>query len=103
VLAHAYLSVPAPTTYIVQIVIEPIHGGIYGYRTKATIPKIADGYGVPISGQIKIGKKWTYKGEPHSYTAARCETGKPQAKGKFTFDDAAKLDGTFLKPCTVRP
>jgi hypothetical protein len=56
VLAHAYLSVPAPTTYIVPIVIEPIHQGIYGYRTKATIPKIAGGAGIPISGHFRIGK-----------------------------------------------
>ncbi len=82
VLAHAYLSVPAPTTYIVPIVIEPIHDGIYGYRTKATIPPIAGGYGVPISGHLKIGKKWTYKGKRYSYVNARCETGKLEAKGE---------------------
>jgi hypothetical protein len=102
VLAHAYLSVPAPTTYIVPIVIEPISDGIYGYRTKATIPPIAGGAGVPISGSIKIGKQWTYKGSRHSYIAARCENGKLQAKGEFTFTDGTKLEGTFLKPCTVR-
>jgi hypothetical protein len=102
VLAHAYLSVPAPTTYIVPIVIEPIHDGTYGYRTKATIPKIAGGFGVPISGSIKIGKQWTYKGRPHSYVAARCENGKLQAKGQFTFTDGTRLEGTFLKRCTVR-
>jgi hypothetical protein len=102
VLAHAYLSVPAPTTYIVPIVIETIHDGIYGYRTRATIPPIAGGAGVPISGHIKIGKKWTYKGRPHSYISARCEDGKLQAKGEFTFTDGTKLEGTFIKPCTVR-
>jgi hypothetical protein len=102
VLAHAYLSVPAPTTYIVPIVIETIHDGVYGYRTKATLPPIAGGAGVPISGHIKIGKKWTYKGKPHSYIAARCENGKLQAKGEFTFTDGTRLEGTFFKPCTVR-
>ncbi len=66
------------------IVIEPIHDGIYGYRTKATIPPIAGGYGVPISGIVRIGKKWTYKGRHYSYVNARCETGKLQAKGEFT-------------------
>jgi hypothetical protein len=102
VLAHAYLSVPSPTTFVIPIVIEPIHDGIYGYRTKATIPKIAGGYGVPISGRIEISKKWTYKGAPHSYISARCENGKLQAKGEFTFTDGTRLEGTFFKPCTVR-
>jgi hypothetical protein len=99
VLAHAYLSVPAPTTYIVPVVIEPIHDGLHGYRTKATIPPIAGGYGVPISGHLRIGKKWTYKGSKYSYVDARCETGKLQAKGEFTFTDGTRLEGTFLKPC----
>jgi hypothetical protein len=102
VLAHAYLSVPAPTAYIVPIVIEPIHKGVYGYRTKATIPKIAGGAGIPISGSLKIGKKWTYKGKKYSYINARCETGRLQAQGEFTFNDGTFLTGTFLKPCTVR-
>jgi hypothetical protein len=102
VLAHAYLSVPAPTTYIVPVVIETIHEGVYGYRTKATIPKIAGGAGVPISGSLKIGRKWTYKGKHYSYVNARCETGHLQAKGEFTFSDGTFLEGTFLKPCSVR-
>jgi hypothetical protein len=102
VLAHAYLSVPAPTTYIVPVVIETIHNGLYGYRTKATIPKIAGGAGVPISGSLRIGKKWTYKGKRLSYINARCETGRLQAKADFTFNDGTFLSGTFLRPCTVR-
>jgi hypothetical protein len=102
VLAHAYLSIPAPTTYIVPIVIETIHKGIYGYRTKATFPKIAGGAGVPISGHLKIGRKWTFKGHRYSYVNARCENGKLQAQGEFTFDDSTKLSGVFLKTCKAK-
>jgi len=105
VLAHAYLSVPAPTTYIVPIVIERIHGGVYGYRTKATIPKIAGGAGgagVPIAGHLRIGRRWIYKGKHYSYVNARCETGHLQAKGEFTFTEGAFLTGSFFRPCTVR-
>jgi hypothetical protein len=102
VLAHAYLSVPAPTTFIVEVVIERIHQGIYGYRTEATIPPIAGGAGVPISGHLKIGRKWTYRGHEYSYVNARCEDGRLQAHGEFRFDDGTLLSGTFLRPCTVR-
>jgi hypothetical protein len=102
VLAHAYLDHPVVTTFIVPVVIEKIHKGTYGYRTQATIPKIAGGAGVPISGELTIGKKWTYKGKMHSYISARCETGRLQARGQFKFKDGTFLAGTFLRPCQVR-
>jgi hypothetical protein len=102
VLAHAYTTIPVPTTFIVPIVIERIHRGIYGYRTKAKIPRIAGGAGVPISGFLKIGRKWTYKGKRHSYLNARCQTGRLQVRGKFAFKNGTVLSGSFLKGCRVR-
>jgi len=102
VLAHAYTTVPVPTTFVVPIVIETIHKGVYGYRTSAVIPRIAGGYGIPISGHLKIGRKWTYRGKHYSYLQARCETGRLQARGEFTFSDGTFLIGTFLRPCKVR-
>ena len=102
VFAHAYTTVPVATTFVVPIVIETIHDGIYGYRTEATIPKIAGGAGVPISGSLKIGRKWSYKGRRYSYVNARCEIGRLQAKGEFTFSDGTFLTGTFFRPCSVR-
>ncbi len=102
VLAHAYTTVPVPTTFVVPIVIERIHKGVYGYRTSARIPKIAGGAGIPVKGFLKIGRKWTYKGKRYSYINARCETGRLQARGKFTFNDGTDLQGSFLKRCQVR-
>jgi hypothetical protein len=103
VLAHAYTTVPVPTTFVVPIEIERIHNGVYGYRTKAEIPKIAGGAGHPISGNLTIVRHWTYKAKRHSYVNARCETGHLQARAGVTFDDGTVLTGTFLKKCTVRP
>jgi hypothetical protein len=101
-LAHAHLTQPVPTTFVVPIVIERIHKGIYGYRTKTTIPRIADGAGIPIAGSLRIGRKWSYRGRRYSYVNARCETGRLQARGEFTFDDGTELSGTFIRPCAVR-
>jgi hypothetical protein len=102
VLAHAYLKYPVVTTFIVPVVIEKINKGVYGYRTEARIPKIAGGAGVPIKGELKVGKQWTYKGERHSYISARCENGRLQARGQAGFKDGTTLSGTFLRPCSVR-
>lgn len=102
VFAHAYITVPAPVTYVVPITIERIHHGVYGYRTIARIPKIAGGAGHGISLRGTVGRKWTFKGHRHSYVNARCETGHLQAKAKVTFDDGTFLLGTFIKACSVR-
>ena len=91
-----------PATFVVPIVIERINKGVYGYRTKTTIPKIADGAGIPVSGSLRIGRRWTHRGVRYSYLNARCETGRLQARGEFGFDDGTLLSGTFLRPCRVR-
>jgi hypothetical protein len=103
IIAHAFTTVPVATTFIVPVVIEKIHHGVYGYRTKARIPKIAGGAGHPISGNLTVDRKWTYKGRKHSFVNARCETGRLQAKVKVSFNDGSTVSGTFLKPCSVRP
>ena len=114
IIAHAHLDYPGPTTFIVPIVIEKIHKGVLGYRVKVKIPKIAGGYGHPISGEAKVGEKWTYKGKKHSYINARCETGHFLVHGEFTFkggpeetaSQAEEKDtvfkANFVLPCKVR-
>ena len=114
IIAHAHLDYPGPTTFIVPIVIEKIHKGVYGYRILVKIPKIAGGYGHPISGSAKVGRKWTFKGSRHSYINARCETGHFQVRGEFSFKEGPEetageaaeagdvLKANFLLPCDVR-
>ena len=99
VLAHAYLSVPAPTTYIVPVEIQKVNAGPYGFRTEAVIPKIAGGYGIPLEGELTIGKKWSFKGQKLSYANASCPSGKLQAKVETGFTDGTKLNGIIFKHC----
>jgi hypothetical protein len=102
VLAHAHLKVPVPTTFIVPIEIQKVHDHRYGFKTVAEIPKIAGGAGTPVYGRLKIGKTWKYKGKTLSYANASCADGHLQAKGQFTFKDGTFLQGTLIRPCTVR-
>jgi hypothetical protein len=101
VLAHAHLTVPGPTTFVVPIEIQKVNDGRYGFKTVAKIPKIAGGYGTPIYGRLKIGREWKYKGKTLSYINASCVGGRLQAKGQFTFKDGTFLQGDLFKPCTV--
>jgi hypothetical protein len=100
VLAHAYLSVPAPTTYIVPVEIQKVHDGRYGFKTVAKIPKIAGGAGVPKYGRLTIGRKWTYKGKKLSYANASCPDGHLQAKVLVHFVNDTSVQGELLKTCT---
>jgi hypothetical protein len=103
IIAHAHLEYPGPATFIVPIVIEKIHKGVYGYRINVKIPKIAGGYGHPISGSAKVGRKWIFKGKEHSFINARCETGHFQVRGEFDFKEVEEiLHASFLLPCQVR-
>lgn len=102
VLAHAHLTVPTPTTFVVPIEIQQVHDGRYGFKTVAEIPKIAGGAGTPVYGRLKIGRTWQYKGKTLSYANAFCADGRLQAKGQFTFKDGTFLQGTLFKPCTVK-
>jgi hypothetical protein len=102
VFAHFYTTVPAPVAFVIPIRIESIRNGRYGYRVNTEIPKIAGGAGIPLSGSIRIGRKWTYKGVKHSYINARCPDGRLQAIGRFGFNDGTILRGSFINPCTAR-
>jgi hypothetical protein len=102
VIGHAYTTVPAPTTFIVPVVIQKIHEGRYGYRTTINIPPIAGGYGIPIAGHVKVDRKWTYKKHRYSFVNASCPDGHLQARGKFDFNDGTVLSGTFTNTCIIR-
>lgn len=99
VLAHAHLTIPAPTTFVVSIEIQRVHDGRYGFKTVAKIPRIAGGYGTPVYGRLTIGREWNYHGERLSYANASCPDGRLQAKGQFRFKDGSFLQGSLFKPC----
>jgi hypothetical protein len=102
ILVHAYLDVGGPSTFVVPVTIKKIHDGRYGFKTEAEIPTIVHGYGTPLSGRLKIGKTWKYKGKALSYANARCADGRLQAKVQVTFKDGTFIQGTVFKPCQVK-
>jgi hypothetical protein len=99
VLAHAHLTVPGPTTFVVPIEIQRVHDGRYGFKTVGKIPKIAGGYGIPLYARLSIGREWKYKGKTHSFANAGCPDGRLQAKGQFKFKDGTFLQGSVFKRC----
>lgn len=102
VILHARTTVSATQTFVLTIPIET-RGGLYRYRATVDVPPIAGGHGSVVHLDVKVGKRYSYRGSERSYAAARCGDGVFRTRGRFTFADGTIIDGSVEKACTVRP
>jgi len=100
VFLHAYVDVPAPTAVVVHATVERIHKGRFGLRLKAHIPVVAGGAGSATAFDLKIGRRYTYKGRQKSFLSASCPTGNWATKGNLEFSDQTRLGFTHVFTCT---
>lgn len=98
-LLHAYVNVPAPTAIVVPATVTRIHKSRFGLQVRAQIPKIAGGSGSTTRFELKIGRKYTYKGREKSLLSAGCPSGSWLTKGNVLFDDGTRAGLTHLFPC----
>jgi hypothetical protein len=100
VLLHAYVNVPAPTAIVTKATVARIHKGPYGLRIQARVPRIAGGSGSVTRFELKVGRRYTYKGRQKSFLEAGCPTGTWRVKGHAEFSDGTALGLTHLFSCT---
>lgn len=101
VIVHAYLTIPAPTTFVIPSPITKT-GGPYRYHVVSNIPPIAGGYGSVTHFDFKVRKSWKVRGKRVSYASARCANGRLQAQGSFSFSDGTVMSGHVFRPCKAR-
>jgi hypothetical protein len=99
VLLHAYVDVPAPTAIVVPATVTRIHRGRFGLHIAAKVPKIAGGAGSPTRFELKIGRRFTYKGRQRSFLTASCPSGHWVTKGHVVFSDGTQTGLTHVFPC----
>jgi hypothetical protein len=102
IFVHAYLSSPVSAAVVTTVKVSKIHNGRYGLKSVATVPKIAGGYGSPISFSLKVGRSFTYKGKKQSYLLAKCPDGHLSARGTGVFSDGSRLTGSLVRACTPK-
>lgn len=100
VIFHARTTVPATQTFVLTIPIEERRGW-YRYRATVDVPPIAAGRGSLTHLDVKIGKRYRFRGTERSYAAARCGDGIFRTHGRFVFADGTVIDGNVEKACTV--
>jgi hypothetical protein len=100
VFVHAYLTSPVSAAVVVPVTVSKVNNGRYGLKTVAKIPKIAGGYGSPLSFSLKVGRKFSYKSKQQSYLLAKCPDGHLNAKGVGVFSGPLRLAGSLVRSCT---
>ena len=96
---HAYITVPTPAAVVTTVKIKKHHHGRFGLLSTATIPKIAGGAGSVTSFNLKIGKKYRYKGKKVSVLSAKCTDGKLAAHATAVLSDGTKASAEIIRPC----
>jgi hypothetical protein len=100
IFVHAFITVPVPAAIVTTVKITPIRRGPYGIHTVAKIPVIAGGAGSITKFNLRVGRKFIYKGQKKSYLTASCPTGHYLTKGQVLFDDDTLIKITHVLPCT---
>lgn len=101
VILHARTTVPATQNFVVTIPIEK-RSGLFRYRASVDLPPIAAGRGSIVHLDVKVGKRYRFRGAERSYTTARCSDGIFRTHGRFTFAEGTIIDGSVEKACTAR-
>jgi len=102
VLLHAYVNVPAPTAIVVKATITRVHHGRFGLEIEAAVPRIAGGSGSVTNFELKVGRKYAYKGRMKSFLTASCPTGTWLTRGHVRFGDDTTLSILHPFSCTPR-
>ena len=100
-LYYVYADVPLPTALIAVGKVSRATGR-YGYKISISIPEIAGGAGSFNSAEFTINRKWTYKGEKHSFLTAECADGHFEAQVEVAFGDGTNVTGNVLQACRSR-
>lgn len=97
---HAYVDVPAPTAVVTKVAVTRIHRGRFGLQIKAQVPKIAGGAASVTKFELRVGRKFSFRGKERSFLVAGCPTGSWVTKGNVLFADGTMLGLTHAFACT---
>lgn len=100
VLLHTYGTTPIQTTLVLNGVVSNYNKEGYGPRLDVEVPLIAGGAGALTDFNVKIDKKWKYKGKSRSFITATCPNNKKlKARGAFTFKDGETITALSTQSC----
>lgn len=109
ILAHIFGKQPLPTSFTLPFVIKHRRTGTYSTVLYAQLPRVAAQWGYVSGLSLTLGRRFAYKGRPHSYLSAGCPApeGFPGtvftfARTSFGFEGGKRISATMTRSCGVR-
>lgn len=101
-LLHTYLGAPVSAAVVIPVEVSKESRGVFALEATAKVPKIAGGYGSVTSLALKLGREFTYRGQPKDYLLAKCPRGQLLARLTDTFRNGARLEGLVMRTCVPK-
>lgn len=106
---HIYASKPFATSFVITFKIAERGHGTFGTVLSASLPEALGNWGYVTGIEMKLSRRYSYKGKRHSYLSAGCPAPKglgsvpfPLIKASFGFDGGRKLESTLNRRCRAR-
>jgi|SRR6476646_715360 len=100
IILHAYGTQPLQATLVLEGTVSNYNKEGYGPRLDLNVPLLAGGTGALKEFNVKIEKKWRFKGEKRSFISAKCTGSKKlKARGTFTYLDGEALTAYSKQSC----
>jgi DNA-binding beta-propeller fold protein YncE len=103
-----YAPRPFATSFVIIFSIEKTKHGTYGTALHASLPEDLGSWGNLTGIEMTLSRRYSYKGEPHSYLSSGCPAPKgfpgavfSLARTEFGFAGGAKLSTVLSGECRV--
>lgn len=100
IILHTYGTTPLQVSLVLEGTVSNYNKEGYGPRLDLNVPLLAGGTGALKEFNVKIEKKWRFKGEKRSFISAKCGNSKKlKARGTFTYLDGQALTALSTQSC----
>ena len=108
IFAHVYGTNPLPTSYTLPFALKATRG-TFGTTLTASLPQTTGEWGFVTGIQMTLKRKFSYRGQSHSYISAGCPAPRgfsrvpfPLAKASYGFAGPMTLTSTVTRICRAR-
>jgi hypothetical protein len=108
IFAHVTSNGTLSITYVIIFVVKRTHG-TYGTSLVAKVPPIASGTGYISAFDLSLKRRYSLKGEKHSYISATCPLPNGVniasfnfARSTYVFEDGTRISSVLNRQCKAR-